>query len=200
MEDFVRALDVLDAHAEPGTPDWPCLIGAVALSAAQAQAHVDATGTADTPVRSADALAFTQRALAAVRRHELLDPAAAEVALIARHVLCRLMADRLERQAAEWAVIVNDDVHVATDAVEEGLALVVHWEARGFSRFRALAADLLRFGARVYARYQPHFFEEFLADHRFDDESPDGLGGSVEMRAALDDVMGRPQPVSAPQT
>lgn len=190
--DFVRALDVLHAHEDPGTPDWPCLVGAVALSAAQAQAHTgSSTGIAD-------ALAFTWRALGAVRRHESIEVAAAEVGLLARHVLCRLTAGRLEQQAAGGEAVVNDDVHTATDAVEEGLALVAHWEQRGAAQFRSLAADLLRFGALVYARYQPHFFDEFVNDHTFGDGLLSRLGDSAEMRAALDDVTGRPPRVSTP--
>ena len=57
------------------------------------------------------------------------------------------------------------NVHDATDLADEGLALVREWERRGVGRFRKLASDLFRFGARVYAHYQPHFLEEFLREH-----------------------------------
>ena len=58
-----------------------------------------------------------------------------------------------------------EDVHEATDAVDDGLALVRSWEQRGGVWFRGLAFDLFRFGARVYAHYQPQFLEEFIEDN-----------------------------------
>jgi hypothetical protein len=49
----------------------------------------------------------------------------------------------------------REDVHDATDFAEEGVSTVRHWERLGVTRFRYLASDLFRFGARVYRRYQP---------------------------------------------
>ena len=58
-----------------------------------------------------------------------------------------------------------EDVHEATDAVDDGFALVRSWEQRGGPWFRGLAFDFFRFGARVYAHYQPQFLEEFIEDN-----------------------------------
>ena len=74
-----------------------------------------------------------------------------------------------------------EDVHEATDAVDDGLALVRSWEQRGVRCFRPLAFDLFRFGARVYARYQPQFLEEFIDDNLNPALSSAGYVESPEM-------------------
>jgi len=102
-------------------------------------------------------------AVALVHDAEDRDVRAAEVGLLARHVCCRAVAGELEAGDSR----VDDPashVHVATDAADDGLALVRRWEGRGVTRFRRIADDLARFGAGVYARYQPHFLGEFLRD------------------------------------
>ena len=52
-----------------------------------------------------------------------------------------------------------------TDAVDDGLTLARRWEQAGVARFRDIAYDLFRFGARVYAVYQPQFLNEFVLDN-----------------------------------
>jgi hypothetical protein len=98
-------------------------------------------------------------------------------------------ADALTDAAADATTgVTADDVHEATDLADEALALVQHWEQRGVPRFRALAHDFFRFGAHVYARYQPHFLQEFIRDHLNPAHaSPDYLN-SPEMQAAAQDV------------
>jgi len=102
------------------------------------------------------------RAIAAVDGLEADDPNYADIGLRARHVLCRVAANRFSASPQGAAA---DDVHGATDAVDEALDLIRHWERRGEPRFRGLAADLFRFGARVYAIFQPQFLDEFVADN-----------------------------------
>ena len=59
------------------------------------------------------------------------------------------------------------------------------WERRGAPHFRPLAFDLFRFGARVYARYQPQFLDEFIADNMNPEaSSPDYVGSSEMVMAA----------------
>jgi len=82
----------------------------------------------------------------------------------------------------------SDDVHEATDLADEGLGLVREWEQKGVSRFRAIACDLFRFGARVYAMYQPHFLEEFIHENRDPAHSSPGYVNSAEMRAATSEA------------
>ena len=50
--------------------------------------------------------------------------------------------------------------------------------------FRPLAFDLFRFGARVYARYQPQFLDEFIADNMNAEASSPEYVGSPEMMMA----------------
>jgi hypothetical protein len=103
-----------------------------------------------------------RRALALVKTREHDDAAAAEAGLKARHVLCQIAAHRLSVQAEREMVM--SDVHDATDLADEGLDLIRNWERRGVGRFRNLASDFFRFGAWVYAYYQPHFLDEFLSE------------------------------------
>jgi hypothetical protein len=141
---LVEAISVLDRAEAMDAPERDYLLAFVWMNLANIEAS-------DVAAREA-----ARRALALVKAHEYEDVAAAEVGLKARHVLCRIAANRLETEA------VPDDVHNATDLADEGLDLVREWERRDVDRFRSLAFDLFRFGARVYARYQPQFLQEFL--------------------------------------
>ena len=118
------------------------------------------------------------RARAASPESKPADPPAAAAGLQARHVLCRVCAHRLSQATGDE---MPEDVHEATDAVDDGLALVRSWEQRGGPWFRALAFDLFRFGARVYAHYQPQFLEEFIEDNMNPALSSAGYVESPEM-------------------
>jgi tetratricopeptide (TPR) repeat protein len=104
-----------------------------------------------------------EQALALTAGDEERDLLAAETGLKARHILCRAvavqLADRAGRNTSE------DLVAVATDAADDGMKLARHWETRGESRFRDLARELFRFGARAYQMHQPHFLTEFLLEN-----------------------------------
>ena len=80
------------------------------------------------------------------------------------------------------------DLHEATDAVDDGLRLVWDWERRGNGEFRALARDLLRFGARIYAAYQPQHLEEFLSENVDHALSSPGYVSSDEIRSAVNEA------------
>ena len=153
---FADGLAVLDHEHSAGIDDRDYLRGVIWLNLANLRA------SDDSPEAHADARDAAARALASVAGREASEPAAAEAGLRARHVLCRLCAQRLSQTAGEE---MPEDVHEATDAVDDGLALVRSWEQRGGAWFRGLAFDLFRFGARVYARYQPQFLEEFIEDN-----------------------------------
>jgi tetratricopeptide (TPR) repeat protein len=127
------------------------------------------------------------RALTLVRAQEQSDVAAAEAGLKARHVLCHIAARRLSIPGERETTL--DDVHEATDLSDEGLLLVRQWERRGIERFRNLAADLFRFGARVYAAYQPHFLREFINEQLDTQQSTPSYVGSREMRDAARDIL-----------
>jgi hypothetical protein len=122
-----------------------------------------ATAAAD--ATAADA---ARRTLALVTAHEHENPVIAEAGIKARHVLCQIAARRLSSQARGDTAMA--DVHDATDLADDGLNLVREWEGRGIDGFRMLAADLFRFGARVYAYYQPQFLQEFITEQLNDSQ------------------------------
>ena len=173
---FAEAIEVLDHERCTAVSDRDYLRAVVWLNIASLRA-VDAAAESHAAAREA-----ALRALAYVQDIEKHDLKAATAGLHARHVLCRLCADSLAQSDGEGDM--PDDVHEATDAVDEGLALVRSWERRGVEAFRAFAFDLFRFGARVYARYQPHFVDEFIAENMDPAESSPGFVDSPDMRLA----------------
>src|SRR5262249_4590070 len=120
-----------------------------------------AEGTTASDIAARDA---ARRTISLVAQREWQEASVAEAGLKARHVLCRTIARRLSSRAP-YDTTMPEDVHEATDLVDEGLSLVRHWEQRGLTHFRGLAADLFRFGARVYGGYQPHFLSEFVREN-----------------------------------
>jgi hypothetical protein len=158
------------------------LLAVVWMNVANIQA-ADTTTASDRAAREA-----ARRTLALVKVCEHEDPAAAEVGLKARHVLCRIAAGRLAAQVGGETVMA-DDVHDATDLADEGLDLVREWERRGVDRFRSLASDLFRFGARVYAHYQPHFLPEFVGEQLDARHSSQSYVESPEMQDVAREVV-----------
>ena len=159
VQAFSDALAVLDADAAAAIEDRDYMRAAMLLNLANAQRTIDAE---DAPAQARLAIA---RALGLMTPHEADDERAAEVGLKARHLLCQLLAERLSQAAPSAGM---DDVHAATDAVDSGLDLVRDWERKGVMRFREIAADLFRFGAMVYQRYQPQFLDEFVSERARD--------------------------------
>ena len=178
---FSDAIEVLDQDEAAAIPDRQYLRAVTWLNLANARAQ--------RPTSEASALArdAALRAIAFVSDLERADPDAAEVGLKARHVLCQAAARRLAPAEASGEAMA-DDVHLATDAADEGLSLARHWEQQGVGRFRTIAYDMFRFGARVYAIYQPQFLQEFVHDNLDPERSSREYVGSAEMRAAAEEV------------
>jgi len=111
------------------------------------------------------------------------DESAATVFLSAQHVLCRATGRLLEADS-----VFGDERRAlfekASDAVDDALALARRWEAKGVDRFRPLAADLVRFGCRVYAMHQPQFLNEFVLENLDPSQSSGAFVASPDMRAA----------------
>jgi tetratricopeptide (TPR) repeat protein len=156
---FLEAIAVLDHEQANSVPDQRYLLAVVWMNLANAQTS-KMTNDGDDAARDA-----ARRAVAFIAPAEREDPEAAAVGLKARHILCQTIARQLSLDAA-GAGPMPDEVHEATDLAEDGLSLARHWERHGVSGFRDVAADLFRFGAAVYGRFQPHFLEEFIAEHR----------------------------------
>lgn len=131
-----------------------------------------------------------RKALALVAETERTDIDAAGIGVVARHVLCRTLAGGLQGLAPDDAVE-RDEMHEATDAVDEGLAVVRHWEQQGNGQLRDVAGHLFRFGVRVYAAYQPHFLQEFVRDNLDPEQSSEGYVNHPELRAEADEALRR---------
>jgi tetratricopeptide (TPR) repeat protein len=176
-----EAIAVLDHANTMDAPKRDYLLAVVWMNLANTQT------SGDTALSDLGAQEAARRALSLVKVYEHEDVAAAEVGLKARHVLCHIAARRLSVQAKNKTVVA--DVHDATDLADEGLDIVREWERRGVDRFRDLASDLLRFGARVYASYQPHFLHEFLSEQLDPRQSSDAYVQSREMQDAAREVV-----------
>jgi hypothetical protein len=179
---FTEAIAILDHDQAALIPDRLYLLAVVWVNLA--------TARADEASAESEALARTAalRAIALVTEMEETDEAAAEVGLKARHVLCQTIAPRLPSTARAGETM-PDDVHEATDVADDGLGLVRHWEHQGVDRFRSIAYDLFRFGARVYARYQPQFLHEFVLDNMNPDQSSLDYAHCAEMRSAAQEAL-----------
>jgi tetratricopeptide (TPR) repeat protein len=132
-------------------------------------------------------------AIALIAPLEPQDADAAEVGLNARHILCRALSVSTLAPTSSAAVPL-DDIHDATDAADEALALIEQWERQGITRFRELACDLFRFGAHVYAAHQPAFLAEFLQEHLDPARSSSDYVESAPMRRAADETASLRQP------
>jgi len=128
------------------------------------------------------------RAIALVEQTEASELHSAEVGLKARHTLCRALVVCLSSPAATDETL-RDDIHAATDAADDALALARQWEQQGVDRFRGIAVDLFRFGARMYAFYQPQFVQEFVHDNLDPAKSSAAYVGAPEMQAVAAEAL-----------
>lgn len=178
---FTEAIAVLDQDYSRSIADRAYLQAVVWMNLANARLSET---TAESWSCARDAAVS---AMSLVAGSEEADADAAEVGLKARHVLCHTIAQRLSLIAAGEDTPA-EEVHQATDIADEGLALARRWEQKGVIRFRPLAYDLFRFGARVYARYQPQFLDEFIADNLDPARSSTEYVESPEMRSAAEEA------------
>ncbi|MEO7273111.1 MAG: hypothetical protein ABIX28_12175, partial [Vicinamibacterales bacterium] len=166
------AIAVLDS--DPGAPvaDRRYLQAAVYLDLANVRAGEQ---TFDSDLMARDA---ADQARSLVSALEASDPDAADAGLKARHILCRTAARHLTRTAVR-ARVTAEDVHLATDLVDEGLALVHRWERQGVDRFRDLGLDFFQFGTLLYGRYQPHFLAELVLENLDPSRTSEGYAAIV---------------------
>lgn len=179
---FERAIAILDDASASQISDRRYLLATVWMNLANARISEN---TDDSAALAREA---ALRALGLVASLEQREPDAAEVGLKARHLRCQALARRLAMPTAAGAAM-SAAVHEATDSVDDGLALVRRWEQQGVTRFRGVAYDLFRFGARVYDRYQPQFLDEFIREHRDPRHSSAAYVESAEMRAAVQEAV-----------
>jgi tetratricopeptide (TPR) repeat protein len=174
IESLLEGIAVLEAEQAAAVTDRDALRAAAWLNLAMLRLAAGA---------QEEAHAAAGKVLGLVADREQDDLQSAALGLQARHVLCRICADRLTN--ASEGDDPSADVHDATDAVDEGLALVRNWEQRGVAIFRPLAFDLFRFGARVYARHQPQFLDEFIKENTDPTLSSPGFVDDPDMAMAM---------------
>ncbi|MBZ5636524.1 MAG: hypothetical protein LAO55_25655 [Acidobacteriia bacterium] len=179
---FTDSIAVLEGDHATLISDRQYLLAAVWMNLANARASEPSPESG--PLARAAAL----RAITLIADLEVNDADAAEVGLKARHVLCKTLAARLSLPAASGETM-PADVHEATDIVDDGLVIARQWEKQGVARFRDLACDLFRFGARVYARYQPQFLHEFVRDNIDPAQSSISYVESAEMFSAASEAL-----------
>lgn len=181
MAAFQHALNILESPASAAIEDRAYLTAAAWVNLARVRIM-----TKDATIQDVGEAAMA--ALQCVDGFEQGELGAADIGLKARHLLCQALARVLPSLSARDAADLQT-VHAATDAVDDGLALIAGWEQRGIDRFRDVASDLLRFGARVYRAFQPQFLQEFI-DEQFDPaRSSEAYVNSPEIRLAAEDVM-----------
>jgi hypothetical protein len=180
---FEDALAVLDHPDAAGIDDRQYLLAVVWMNLASAASSLAS------PESEARAREAARQAIGLVAGVEGDDLVAAEVGLKARHALCRTVAARLSSSAPAGPQDMPDDVHHATDAVDDGLALIRRWEQKGVTRFRMVARDLFSFGGRVYLIYQPQFLQEYLDDNLDPASSSADYVEDPEIRAVAQEIV-----------
>ena len=126
------------------------------LNLSGAQTNLAHATFATTPER---ALAATRAALETLRDVERAHDAFAAMSLRARRAMVMAIGEILRRGSQETAL-----ANEATDAIEDGLALMRDYETRGNPTLRPLAARLFQLGAQIYRIHQPHFLAEFVLE------------------------------------
>ncbi|MEI9893694.1 MAG: hypothetical protein WDN28_07280 [Chthoniobacter sp.] len=150
-QSFEQAIAVVDGH-----PEHVLLLACAWMNRGNALLRT-------APPRLEEVRASAAAALKLLTEVEQQDLLAAETALKARYLICQAVAEWLADQpATDYAFELTS---AATDAVEEGLRLARHWDARGERRFRPLAEDFFRFGMTAYRVHQPQFLAEFVIEN-----------------------------------
>jgi tetratricopeptide (TPR) repeat protein len=175
--EFSKAIEILECEHSAQITDRLYLLATVWMNLAHAELP-EASSQSDERAEQA-----AHRAITLVTGREMNDVHIAEVGMRARHFLCQAIARRLS-QVTTGDGGMPSQVHDATDAADDGLALARHWEQKGVDRFRKIAHDLFRFGMRVYARYQPQFLAEFVWENMDPIQSSPRYVESEELRSA----------------
>lgn len=154
---FREAIAVLEQAEAMDKAERAYLLAVMWMNLAHVQIDGD-TGTSDLAAQAA-----AQRSLTLASPYERQYHAAAEIGLRTRHILCVIAGRRLSKPVQREQA--RGEAIDFSDLIESGLDLVREWEQRGIDSFRYLAADLFRFGARLYSHYQPQFLREFLNEY-----------------------------------
>lgn len=129
--------------------------------------------------RVEDACAESGRGVRVLRLLEPGEGLIAEAGIRARAMRCRALAEWLDSPGLQEPD--GDWIAAATDAVEEAMAIF-----RRSGMARDSAADLIRYGARIYRACQPQFLSAFLRECL---EADGPLAGDEKLRAEMKNVI-----------
>lgn len=168
----IAVLQSLPLHPSATIPPEAALHHRLNLAGAWMNLANALLDSASLPARHTLARDATSESLALLALDDLpqAHPAAAEISLLARRARCDALGHLVF--AVSDPTLAHDLASEAGDLVDDGLALVRHWEQRGVPHFRPLGARLYHFGAQLYRLHQPHFLAEFLLEHLDPARSP----------------------------
>ena len=98
--------------------------------------------------------------------HEQSEAVDADLALKARRTLADALGQLLLAPGADQDALARE----ASDLVDDALALVRGWTARGEHSFRPLADRFFHYGTQLYRQHQPHFLAEFIQENITDND------------------------------
>jgi tetratricopeptide (TPR) repeat protein len=182
LKGFDRSIALLKGHRLFERPEGKHLLACAWLNRA-------GLWLARSPEKLAQARESALAARDTISGMEEQQPGMADVALKARHAICRAAAAKLEE--AKTGEDVKALVAEATDAVDEGLALSRLWEERGVPAFKPMEAELFRFGTQIYQKHQPHFLAEFVLENLDPERSPAAAKATAPMMQAGAEAVSR---------
>lgn len=134
------------------------------------------------------AVTSAQAALAITAIGEKEDPLLADIGLKARRVAVEAL-NRLRYIASQCGEPTEELGDLASDLVDEGLALSRSWESQGHHQFRYIAGRLFQSGAELYTTHLPDFLAEFLLEHLDPDISPGAMAQSEELYLVAEEAI-----------
>lgn len=165
IESFERSIALLEQLPVDANPHFRLNLTGARVNLA----HILITGD---PIR---ARVEAQAALALLADVDRLHPIFAEMSLRARRAFVMAVGANNERE-----LIIE-----ATDAIDDGLAIVRHWESHQVTGLRPLAVRLFRLGAQLYRVHQPHFLAEYVIETL----AVDAFAAEAEFREAAEDAV-----------
>ncbi|MGC4073362.1 MAG: hypothetical protein QM760_12770 [Nibricoccus sp.] len=182
LKGFDHSIALLKGHRVFERPEGKHLLACVWLNRAGLL-------LATSPEKMVEAREAAIEARNTIAGMEEQQPGMADVALKARHAICRAAAARLAE--SKPGDDVKELIGEATDAVDEGLALSRLWEQRGLPAFKPMEAELFRFGTEIYSKYQPHFLAEFVLENLDPERSAAAKKASAPMVQAGGEALSR---------
>ncbi len=163
-DSFERAIQTLEKLGTDGSTQFVPLLAAARVNYAGALLGVPGSDFKTIRTSAISALQIVGNA-------EANEYGAADLGLRARRVLCESIGLLLGNPNIPTAAR-GELVSEGTDVAESALSLGARWEQRNVPAFRPMVGWFFSFAAALYARQQPQFLSEFLADTLTADTSP----------------------------